>query len=75
MPIYEYSCGACHKDFEILVHKNSDITCSNCGSNEVSKKISSFAFSVSQNSKAPGCASDCQEGFHKGACVTCQKSW
>jgi putative FmdB family regulatory protein len=45
MPIYEFHCGKCGKDSEILVRssdwKNSE--CPHCGSKKLSKKFSTFA--------------------------------
>lgn len=68
MPIYEYQCTACNKEFELLVKNNSDISCSFCGSRDISKKISSFAFSVSRTPGTPSCASTCNDGFNQGTC-------
>jgi putative FmdB family regulatory protein len=45
MPIYEFHCGECEWDGEILVRsadwKNSE--CPHCGSKKLSKKFSTFA--------------------------------
>jgi putative FmdB family regulatory protein len=49
MPIYEYVCEACEQSFEKLVRsstKQSDITCPSCESQDVRKKMSSFASKV-----------------------------
>jgi putative FmdB family regulatory protein len=47
MPIYEFHCGKCERDSEILVRsadwKNAE--CPNCGSKKLSKKFSTFAAS------------------------------
>ncbi len=41
MPIYEYSCQNCKKDFEIFANINEEKPiCPSCGSDKVSKKIS-----------------------------------
>jgi len=43
MPIYEYNCSACEKDFEFLVMSSSEtVTCESCGSRKVEKKFSTF---------------------------------
>ena len=46
MPIYEFSCSSCDKDFEELVFKASEIdevTCPECGTDHVSRKMSACA--------------------------------
>jgi putative FmdB family regulatory protein len=45
MPIYEFHCGKCEQDSEILV-RSSDwqgTNCPHCGSEKLSKKFSTFA--------------------------------
>ena len=47
MPIYEFHCGKCEQDSEILV-RSSDWTgtkCPHCGSSKIEKKFSTFAAS------------------------------
>jgi len=53
MPIYEFHCGKCERDSEILV-RSSDWTgtkCPHCGSEKLEKKFSTFA---SKSEGAPG---------------------
>jgi putative FmdB family regulatory protein len=48
MPIYEFNCGKCGKDSEVLV-RSSDWTgtkCPHCGSAKLEKKLSVFASSA-----------------------------
>ncbi len=48
MPIYEFHCGKCERDSEILV-RSSDWTgtkCPHCGSSKIEKKFSTFASSA-----------------------------
>ena len=56
MPLYEFSCSNCRKDFELLV-RSSDWTgaaCPHCGSHKLSKKFSVFASqSATAHSAAP----------------------
>ncbi len=42
MPIYEYKCNSCLREFEIVIlpNENIDPICPGCGSKEVQKKIS-----------------------------------
>jgi len=46
MPIYEYRCDTCKKEFEKLVFAGdaSDITCPECKSDKVVKKMSATSF-------------------------------
>jgi putative FmdB family regulatory protein len=53
MPIFEFVCTNCKNPFEELVFSANavdDITCPACGSEEVNKKISTFASRVSGGS-------------------------
>jgi putative FmdB family regulatory protein len=46
MPIYEFVCGKCEKDFELLVRSakwEGEAACPHCGSKKLSKKLSVFA--------------------------------
>jgi putative FmdB family regulatory protein len=46
MPIFEYICAECGKPFEQLVFNSSkadEVTCPACHSENVTKKISTFA--------------------------------
>lgn len=42
MPIFEYKCNMCQKEFEILTvsSKQEEVVCTNCGSTEVQKLLS-----------------------------------
>ncbi len=54
MPIYEFVCADCGESFEKLVLSSSkitEVTCPTCQSQNISKKISSFA------SRSPGSGS------------------
>jgi putative FmdB family regulatory protein len=66
MPIYEFHCGKCGRDSEILVRsadwKNAE--CPHCGSKKLSKKFSTFASAsaggISSGKKSSGgCGSGC----------------
>jgi len=55
MPIYEFHCGKCERDSEILVRstdwKNAE--CPHCGSKKLSKKLSVFAPASAGGGNAP----------------------
>ena len=45
MPIYEYRCMKCEKDFEFLVMGGNDsVTCPDCEGNKVKRRISACSF-------------------------------
>jgi len=75
MPIYEFVCPACGKYFEELVlGSKNDIKCPRCGSSEVKKKASTFAFksgckfvgTETQGKKAGSCS-----GCTSSVCSSC----
>ena len=39
MPIFEYHCSKCDKDFEVLVLGNDKVTCPTCNGKKVKKRI------------------------------------
>ena len=57
MPLYEYQCQKCDKDFTLLqsasVNKE-ETTCSLCGSGEVRHKFSTFSANTSSSSQNSG---------------------
>ena len=60
MPIYEFQCDNCGQAFEELVFSSSAIdqlTCPECGSQEIHKLISTFASKVSSGSSSSFSAS------------------
>ena len=55
MPIYEFTCEACAKDFETLVRSSDwegEVECPSCGSEEVDKRLSVFATASADGSKS-----------------------
>ncbi len=67
MPIFEFVCSQCDQNFEELLRSQSavqDVTCPNCGSSEISKKISTFA------SRSTGGGYSFASGGSSGACST-----
>ena len=57
MPIYEYRCEACGKDFEVFVRSLSlqaEPTCPKCGSKKAKKAISLFGVGGAASSRTSG---------------------
>jgi putative FmdB family regulatory protein len=75
MPMYEYRCGRCKKDFEELVYGDEEIRCPKCGGKQVKKLMSRCSHRsgsrsggdyASGNSGGSGCA-----GCSGGNCGSC----
>lgn len=66
MPIYEYTCTKCGKEFEKLVFGAQKVYCVACGSEEVKKKFSVFGMSGVERSSS-GCSS-----CSAGSCSSCK---
>ena len=55
MPLYEFTCSTCAKDFELLVRSanwQGEAVCPACGSKKLTKKLSVFASQVSNGQSA-----------------------
>ena len=64
MPLYEFHCSKCETEFEELVMSSrpealATVTCPECGSHKVSKKVSTFASSVRGGASSTSSASSC----------------
>ena len=40
MPIYDYRCGGCQREFEVLVRSDDEAICPECGSRQLEKLVS-----------------------------------
>ncbi|WP_457551173.1 FmdB family zinc ribbon protein [Desulfobacula sp.] len=63
MPIFEYKCNECKKEFEKLVFAGEDnnISCPECKSMDVVKKMSASSFMG--NNSLGKCATSSPKGF------------
>ncbi|TFH65465.1 MAG: zinc ribbon domain-containing protein [Candidatus Zixiibacteriota bacterium] len=62
MPIYEYACQGCCKEFEILVssERSADSqTCPQCASEQLIRKFSAFASPSSSAQTCPAKGNSC----------------
>jgi putative FmdB family regulatory protein len=63
MPIFEYHCQKCDKDFETLVFGNQEVACPTCQGTKVKKLLSvcshksDSGFTSSQGSSCGSCSS------------------
>jgi putative FmdB family regulatory protein len=57
MPIYEFHCGKCDRDSEVLVPSSrwEGTVCPHCGSTKLTKKLSVFASAVAGSAAEPAC--------------------
>lgn len=73
MPIYEYQCASCGKEFEILVRNSSAVPqCPACSGTELRKKLSAFAMvsaSSSAQAELPAACQSCGNPGGPGACA------
>ena len=71
MPIYEYGCNACGREFETLVRSGTTPDCPDCHSTDLAKKLAVFATAARGGDPAPmaaGCGS-CGHPDGPGACA------
>ncbi|MBW1840553.1 MAG: zinc ribbon domain-containing protein [Deltaproteobacteria bacterium] len=74
MPIYEYECCDCCKQFEYLVFGNEQPDCPSCGGKKINKLMSASTFhskgshgqTVTSSASAPSCT-----GCAATSCSTC----
>lgn len=67
MPIYEYKCNKCNNEFEVIVFRDEQPNCPQCGAENPEKKMSSFGFSVGYKFKSSATGSG-------GSCASCGSS-
>lgn len=75
MPIYEYQCGDCNKEFEYLVFKSSEVPdCPACQSQKVTKLMSASTFfskSASGMTESSSAAASSCSGCAATSCGSC----
>jgi putative FmdB family regulatory protein len=62
MPIFEYTCAECQREFEALVRAGARTACPSCGATRLVKRLSVFAV---------GGSSTLAAGPQAGPCGTC----
>ena len=72
MPIYEYQCAACGREFETLVRKSSPPPeCPGCNGTELRKKLSAFAAIIGAASAREALPASCQSCGNQGGPGAC----
>jgi len=69
MPIYEYACHGCGREFETLVRNGTAPDCPGCGSTDLEKKLSVFA--TAGSTPGPVAAGPCGACGHPGGPGAC----
>jgi putative FmdB family regulatory protein len=71
MPIYEYRCAKCKKDFECLVFRqDEEVSCPKCKGNNVSRLMSGFAHKSGAGGKMVSSGGGCAS-CAGGSCSSC----
>jgi putative FmdB family regulatory protein len=73
MPLYEYACRSCGREFEYLTRADQTPSCPSCSSTELEKQLSVFAVSAGADhsraaAPAVGPCGACGDPRGPGAC-------
>ena len=72
MPIFEYTCTTCQREFEALVRSGVRTACPSCGATRLVKRLSVFAVGGSSThapaGRAAGPCGTCGDPRGPGAC-------
>ena len=55
MPLYEYACHKCHREFELLIRSDEPPECPGCGSRKLEKLLSVPAAHTAGSGSLPVC--------------------
>jgi len=61
MPLYEYTCSKCRKDFELLVRGSQVPQCPECGNKKLTRQMSVPAAAHSADPVCPGAGEMCHQ--------------
>ena len=71
MPIYEYACQGCGRDFEALVRADTVPECPACHSTDLAKRLSVFATATTAPDALPAMAGPCGQCGHPDGPGSC----
>jgi len=71
MPLFEYSCRACGRNFETIVRGSARPACPSCNGRDLEKRLSTFAVSVRGASRAAAPPAGGAGGAGGGGCGSC----
>lgn len=71
MPIFEYACLDCGRQFETLVRSGTVPACPKCHSTQLDKQLSVFATATTSNDPAPAMAGPCGSCGHPDGPGSC----
>lgn len=74
MPIFEYICGKCKHEFELLLmDRNERVKCPECGSGKAKKQLSVFAHKSDSGFTSSSGGDSCS-GCSASSCSGCSSS-
>jgi len=62
MPLYEFRCLTCARDFEVLSRRDEQVQCPQCGTPRIEKLLSEAAVPVAGGNRALSVAPACPPG-------------
>ena len=71
MPIYEYACQDCGREFETLVRSDTVPACPQCHSTQLDKRLSVFATVASAPDAVPAMSGPCGSCGHPDGPGSC----
>jgi putative FmdB family regulatory protein len=54
MPLYEYECLTCRREFELLVRESTELACPACHGHDLERRLSVFAVSAPPRAASTG---------------------
>jgi putative FmdB family regulatory protein len=74
MPIYEYVCESCHREFNLLrpmSQADSPAPCEGCGHARTKRKLSLFSARTGEGTAVAGTSGPSCSGCAGGSCSSC----
>jgi putative FmdB family regulatory protein len=71
MPIFEYACADCGREFEMLVRSDTVPECPSCHSTQLTKQLSVFATAPAGADALPAMAGPCGSCGHPDGPGSC----